>query len=96
MPPRGAFNREGRLTQNSIQRGASIRYGALIGSWVFIRSFTVMQLGILQIWVCSFALKLISTNIPVSSILTNSNPTQKSLIISCFFTEDPSIHHFWC
>ena len=32
---------EGRLTQNSIQRGASIRYGALIGSWAFIRSFTV-------------------------------------------------------
>ena len=31
----------GRLTQNSIQRWASIRYGAFIGSWVFIRSFTV-------------------------------------------------------
>ena len=31
----------GRLTQNSIHRGASIRYGAFIGSWAFIRSFTV-------------------------------------------------------
>ena len=38
-----AFNREGRLTQNSTQRGASIRYGALIGSWAFIRSFTVLK-----------------------------------------------------
>ena len=38
---RGGFNREERLTQNSIQRGASIRYGAFIGSWAFIRSFTV-------------------------------------------------------
>ena len=36
-----AFNREGRLTQNSVQRGVSIRYGAFIGSWAFIRSFTV-------------------------------------------------------
>ena len=39
----GAFNREGRLTQNSIQRGVSIRYGAFIGSWAFIRSFKVFE-----------------------------------------------------
>ena len=32
----------GRLTQHSIQRGVSIRYGAFIGSWAFIRSFTVL------------------------------------------------------
>ena len=32
----------GRLTQNSIQRGVSIRYGAFIGSCAFIRSFTVL------------------------------------------------------
>ena len=38
----GAFNREGRLTQNSIQRGASIRYGA------FIRSFTVSSIFLSQ------------------------------------------------
>ena len=40
-PLRGHLLDRGRLTQNSIQRGASIRYGAFIGSWVFIRSFTV-------------------------------------------------------
>ena len=37
----GAFNSEGHLTQNSIQKGASVRYAAFIGSWAFIRSFTV-------------------------------------------------------
>ena len=40
-PPRGhLLDRghliEGRLTQISIQREASIRYGVFIGSWVFI------------------------------------------------------------
>ena len=40
-PLGGRLLDRGRLTQNSIQRGASIRYGAFIGSWAFIRSFTV-------------------------------------------------------
>ena len=52
LPPRGAsirygaFNREERITQNSIQRGVSIRYWAFIGSWAFARSFTVSDGGV--------------------------------------------------
>ena len=51
LPPRGvsnryaAFNREEHITQNSIQRGVSIRYWAFIGSWVFTTSFTVSDGG---------------------------------------------------
>ena len=51
LPPRGvsnsngAFNREERITQSSIQRGVSIRYLAFIGSWAFTRSFTVSDGG---------------------------------------------------
>ena len=37
----GACIREGRLIQTIHPKGASIRYGAVILEWAFIRSFTV-------------------------------------------------------
>ena len=42
--PLGGLLNRGRLTQNSIQRRGSVRYGAFIGSWAFIRSFTVSNI----------------------------------------------------
>ena len=49
-PLGGRLLDRGRLTQNSIQRGASIRYGAFIGSWAFIKSFTVYNSPTLNVY----------------------------------------------